>query len=550
MDSRAKELVKIGDGLFGKKTQHDELNQEIAENFFPLRADFTAPFSLGEDFSGDLMESFPVQARETLGNAPSSMLRTGQWFNVKTGFEEIDEDQVNAEWLEAATLRFKRLIYDRRANFTRATGEVDHDYVTFGGGVMSVGESSTRDHFLFRSWHLRDCAWMENADCQVDHLQRKMPTTARAIMANPVWSKKAHREIAECAKTDPTKEFKVRHIVLPADEIYGDDKAKRRSLMNKGMRFVSLYVDCEHEEILGEGGLPVFGYVVPRWRTISNYAYGFSPATITALPDGRMIQSMARILLEQGEKAVDPPTIGKGEIFRDDINFYAGGHTHVDLEDTDDIRKVFQTIEQGGNLGLGLEMKQDVRLLIAESFLLNKLMLPSAREMTAFETQARLDEFRRAALPFFGPIESEYHLPMLDMAFQLAVRNRSFNFKEMPDALQGEDVTFTFDTPLNTAEGRQTILAYQESLQIIIGAAQMDKSVAADYDLKKATKDAVRATGAKADWMLEGEAAARSEEAANVESDLVKAAELGLAGAGVAGAVADSSIKLQQAGLA
>jgi len=550
MDSRARELVKIGDGLFTKKRPHDETNQEIAENFYPLRADFTSPFSLGEDFSGDLMESFPVQARETLGNAPSSMLRTGQWFNVRTGFEEIDEAPANAQWLEAATSRFKRLIYDRRANFTRATGEVDHDYVTFGGGVLSVGESSGRDHFLFRSWHPRDCVWMENSDCKIDHLQRFMPTTARNIMANPVWAKNAHRDIVEAAKTEPTKEFKVRHVVLPADEMYGDDKARRRRLMANGMQFVSLYIDCEHEEILGEGALPVFCYVTPRWRTISNYQYGFSPAAITALPDGRMIQSMARILLEQGEKAVDPPTIGKGDIFRDEINLYAGGHTHVDLEDSDDIRKVFQTVDQGGNLGLGLEMKQDVRLLIAESFLINKLMLPSAREMTAFETQARLDEFRRAALPFFGPIESEYHLPLLDCAFQIAVRNKSFNFKEMPEDLQGEDVTFTFDTPLNTAEGRQTILAYQESLQIIAGAAQIDQTITAGYDIKQATKDAVRATGAKADWILEGDVAEESEDAAAVDANLVKAAELGLAGAGVAGAVADSSIKLQEAGLA
>lgn len=550
MEERARNLTAIGDALFTKKRPHDELNQEIAENFYPLRSDFTSPFSLGEDFSGDLMESFPVQARETLGNAPSSMLRTGQWFNVRTGYEEIDEQPANALWLESATDRFKRQIYDRKANFVRATGEVDHDYVTFGGGVISVGESSTRDHFLFRSWHPRDCAWMENADCRIDHIQRKMPTTARNIMANPVWAKKAHEDIKRAAEKDPTTEFKIRHIVLPADEMYGDDKVRRRSLASKGMKFISLYIDCDHEIILGEGALPVFGYVTPRWRTISNYQYGFSPAAITALPDGRMIQSMARILLEQGEKAVDPPTIGKGNIFRDEINLYAGGHTHVDLEDSDDIRKVFQTVDQGGNLGLGLEMKQDVRMLIAESFLLNKLMLPSAREMTAFETQARLDEFRRAALPFFGPIESEYHLPLLDMAFELGIRNKAFNFEEMPRELGDMDVTFTFDTPLNTAEGRQTILAYQESLQIIAGAAQIDNTITAGYDIKKATKDAVRATGANADWMLEGEAEQQSEEAASMDAGLVKAAELGLAGAGVAGAVADSSMKLQEAGLA
>ena len=60
----------------------------------------------------------------------------------------------------------------------------------------------------------------------------------------------------------------------------------------------------------------------------------------------------------------------------------------------------------------------------------------------------------------------------------------------------------------------------------------------------------MRATGGAADWKLEGDEAEESEDAAAVDANLVKAAELGLAGAGVAGAVADSSIKLQEAGLA
>ena len=63
-DSRAKHLCEIGSSLFTKKHGWDELAQEIAENFYPLRSDFTSPFTLGEDFSGGLMESFPVQTRE------------------------------------------------------------------------------------------------------------------------------------------------------------------------------------------------------------------------------------------------------------------------------------------------------------------------------------------------------------------------------------------------------------------------------------------------------------------------------------------------------
>jgi len=546
MDSRAKELVQIGSRLFSQKLQWDQLAQEIAEQIYPLRADFTTKFTLGDDFSVDLMDSFPVLARDTLGSMPNAMLRQGEWFKGRTGDEELDELPQVERWFERTTQTLYRLIYDRRANFRRATIEADHDYVAFGNPVLTVEESPTRDHMLFRSWHPKEVAFMENAVGAIDHVQRNAPMTARAIVKRRTW-KNIHSDIKQAAEKDPTKEFKVRHIVLPTDEVYGDDrKAMRRY---KDMPFLSIYVDCEHEEILGEGGLPVFNYVIPRARTISGYQYGFSPWAINALPEARMLQQLSRIILEKGEKAVDPPTIGKGEIFRDAINLYAGGHTFVDMENDDDIRKVFQTVETG-DISIGAEMKADTRNLISEAFLLNKLMLPNVREMTATEASFRMDEFRRAALPFFGPIEAEYHLPLLDTAFQIALRNGAFNIEEMPDELQDREVTFSFESPLNTAEGRQAVQSFMESVQIIAAASQFDQSIPQRWNLPKMVDDAVRGTGAPTDWEVDEEQRVADEAQAKQVAGLQQAAQMLQGGAAVGKDVADATIALQQAGLA
>lgn len=547
MDSRAKELVQIGDKLFSKKGQWDSLCQDIAENFYPMRADFTNSFTLGDDFAIGLMESYPVQARETLSNTIGALLRQGDWFEVKTGREEIDEDPANARWLEYATGAFRRLVYDRRANFVRATNEADHDWVTFGNPVLSVEESQGRDHFLFRAWHPKECAWMVNQSGSVDNLQRSMPMTARAMVRRRAWADKLHQDIKTAADKDPTTETKVRHVVLPFDEIYGDDKAKRRQYKNSP--FCSLYIDCDHETVLSEGPLSVFNYVVPRWRTVSHFPQGFSPATINCLPDGRMLQVLARIIMEQGEKAVDPPMMARGEIFRDAINRYAGGMTYVDMEADEDIRNLIYTEEASSGLSFGLEMKQDVRNLIAESFLLNKIMLPP-QQKTAFETQARLEEYRRAILPFTGPIESEYHLPLLDVAFQMAVRNDAFDIEEMPKALSEQEITFIFDSPLNTAEGRQHVQAFQESVQILAGAAQFDQKTPTLVDFKKMTKDAVKGTGAPADWFNDEDVQQSEEDATEQVAGLTQAAAALREGAGVATDVATATQALQQAGLA
>lgn len=542
--NNAKELCRIGSVLFSKKQPWDSLCQDIADNYYPLRTDFTRELSLGDDFTTNLMESYPVQARETLGNAPSAMLRQGDWFEVKTGVEEIDENPSVARWLEKATKDYRRLVYDRRANFTAATIEVDHDWVAFGNGVISVEESPTRDHMLFRAWHPRDCAWMLNEVGKVDTLHRKMKKTARNLKR--VYKDKIHSDIRTACETDPSKEFNVRHIVMPTDEIYGDDKAMRKKY--RKFPYLSLMVDVDHEEILGEAGLPVFNYVVPRWRTLSNIPQGFSPATINSLPDGRMIQAMARIILEQGEKAVDPPTVAKGEMFRDAVNMYAGGMTYVDLEADDDLRKLFQTIETG-NVSIGMEMKNDVRAMIAEAFLLNKLFLPDTREMTAYETSQRVAEFRRAALPFFGPIESEYHLPLLDVGFQLALNNRQFDLGELPDELDGAETTFVFESPLNTAEGRADVAAFQETVQILAGASQFDNTIPSTMNFPKMTKDAVKGTGARADWFNDEEVAVEEADRQKQVDDLQRAAAMLAGGAGVAQQVGDAAQSLQKAGI-
>jgi hypothetical protein len=546
MDQRCRNLVEIGNRLFSQREPMNRFFQECCEQFYAARADYTGPISFGEDFAAHHDDSYPEQARETLANAIEATLRNGDWFEVKTGFEEIDEVPAVASWFEGATKRFRRLIYDRRANFKRATTEADHDWVSIGNLVVSVEESPDRSHFYFRSWHVRDCAWMENELGAVDHIHRKMKMSARNIVRR--WRDKVPATIKQVAEKNPSQEFEVRHIVLPTEEYYGDDRAARRRAQR--MPFTSLYVlaDGDNQAILSEGGLPVFNYVVARWRTISGWQYGFSPASAIALPDARMLQSIARAVLESAEKAVDPPLVATEEAIRSDINVYAGGVTWVSQEYDETTGVALRPLDIAGNVGLGMDIKQDVRRLIAEAFLLNKLWLPQG-EKTAYETQVLMGEYRRAILPFFNPIEDSYHLPLLDTAFQMALRNGAFNFEEMPDEIDGAEVTFVFDSPLNTAEGRATVAQFNESVQIVAAAAQFDPQLPARYDLRKATDDAVRGTGAPADWMIPDEDLGQIDAEAAQQAELAKAAEMLGTGASVGQAVGDATLSLQQAGL-
>ena len=99
-DETGKELCRISGQLFTKKLPWDRLCQELAENFYPMRADFTRPLILGEDFALDLMDSYPVQANGQLADAIDAMLRQGnKWFSASTGDEDMDKKPVVAQAL-------------------------------------------------------------------------------------------------------------------------------------------------------------------------------------------------------------------------------------------------------------------------------------------------------------------------------------------------------------------------------------------------------------------------------------------------------------------
>ncbi len=167
--------LEQGKKLFESRASLLSLWQEIADNFYPERADFTTIRNIGCEFADNLTTSYPILARRDLGNALGSMLRptSKDWFKIRTSenWENLGTDA--RAWLERAGSIQKRAMYNRRAQFTRATKEADHDFAAFGQAVIQTSLNRNADGLLYRCWHLRDCAWRENEEGMVDTLYRK-----------------------------------------------------------------------------------------------------------------------------------------------------------------------------------------------------------------------------------------------------------------------------------------------------------------------------------------------------------------------------------------
>ncbi|MGA0595613.1 portal protein [Enterovirga sp. CN4-39] len=547
ISENAKELCRRGDALFSKRASLNSFWQETAEHFYPERADFTQTHEWGEDFGAHLFDSTPVLCRRDLGNAFASMLRPrGQpWFKCVDPDERLMEDPKVAAWYDHITDVGRKALYANRSQFIRATKEGDHDYAAFGNAVISVELNPDKDGLLFRCHHLRDCAWAESAVGVPDTMFRDMKFSARQI-AQKFGAKGLHKDITDAIAKDPDKEFKVRHVMMPADDYEYENKAKAKG---RKLPWVSVYLDVEHNHMLREAGSYEFRYVIPRWQTISGSPYAVSPAVTVALADARGMQTMARVLLEAGEKNVDPPMKAVMEKIRGDINLYSGGITIVDPDYDEKTGAILEPIYGGRqDVNLGVQLLLRTGASLKDAWFLSKLNLPGGAK-TAYETAQIVEEFVRANIPLFEPMETEYNAAILELAYSIMMRERAFNYREMPPELEGRDFEFSFSNPLQDAIERNKINQATTVFGALAGAMQVDPTAAKTIDVKRIVRDVTRGSGAPADWLVD-EAQADEEIQGQQQAGNVLAA---LSGAGQAAEVvnqgADAALKLQSAGM-
>jgi hypothetical protein len=493
----AKELFELGTNLFGKKAPLNTLHQEISSHFYPERAIFTVKRSVGDDFAADLMTSYPVVCRRDLGNQFSVMLRptAKPWFHVARRYMDKEEDNEVKRWLDYFEEAQRRAMYDPVAQFTRATKEGDHDFAAFGQCAISVEMnhgSRHGSHLLYRCWHLKDMAWQEDENGKIETKFRRWKPTVRQVTRT---FKAVHENVRKMAEKTPFEDYEVMHMVVPS-ELWDGPKMKQP--------YMSVWYDSTNDFVLDAAPAWTGVYAIPRWQTVSGSQYSYSPATVAALPDARLIQAMTYTLLEAGEKATNPPMIATKDALRSDVALYAGGITWTDLEYDERLGESLRPIKQDfGGMQFGIAMNESARAMIREAFFLNKLSMPErAPEMTAYEVGQRVQEYIRNALPIFEPMEAEYNAELCEQSFELLWRNGAFGSPlSWPKKLIGADIEFRFESPLHDAIEQQKGHKVLEAKALLADAAAIDPTSIMMFDVNVALRDALEGIQTPAKWL-------------------------------------------------
>lgn len=518
VDSRAKELIERGDSLFSKKQVLNSLHQEIADHFYPERADFTIQRYLGNEFAANLTTSYPVLVRRELHNLIGGMLRSDEmdWFE-NTIMREDKLDKAGKEFLQRSSKTQKRAMYDQITNLQRSANQTDGDFVTFGNGVMQLQHNKKANALLYHNRHLRDCAWHEGIEGTLTGFHRKWDPPIKNAIAllkdNP--DAKIPGKWGEVRDQYATT-AKLRHVIIAAEDY---DTGTGPNGKRYRTKWVSVWVDEENKQIVLEEPSVIFQYIVPRWQLVSGSQYGFSPCTVAGLPDARLLQQMTLTILEAGEKAANPPIIATQDVVRSDVNTYSGGITWLDRDYDEKMGEGLRVMAHDySGMPIGDKLQESIRAQLKEAFYLNKISMPpaiDAKEMTAFEVGQRVQEYVRNALPLFTPMETDYNGQLCRMSFDLLMAHGAFgSIWDMPQSVRGQEPNFTFRSTLHDTVKKQRGPTFAQAKAMIADAMAIDPAAAQTVKLIPSIK-----------WALEG--LGYPEELMNSDEDIKKIAAKG-----------------------
>jgi hypothetical protein len=455
----SKELLKRFGKLKAQRQNWESHWQEVAEYMMPRKADVTKTRSQGDKRTEVIFDSSPLHAVELLSASLHGMLTNPAtpWFSLK--FKNInetqDEDAAN-EWLEDTTDKMYEVF--NRSNFQQEIFELYHDLITFGTAAMFI-EEDAEDVVRFSTRHIGEIFISENNKGKIDTIFRKFKISSRAAVkqfgANNVSSK-----LLSIANKNPFEEVELLHVVYPRDTF---DPNKKDS---KNMQFASVYIEIDSKEQISESGFNEFPYVVPRYLKASFEIYGRSPA-MTALPDVKMLNEMCKTTIKAAQKQVDPPLLVPDDGFilpvrtiPGGLNFYRSG-----------TRDRIEPLNIGANNPLGLNMEEQRRNAIRDTFYVNQLMMQNGPQMTATEVVQRNEEKMRLLGPVLGRLQSELLRPLIDRTFAILLRKKLF--RPVPDFLNGQDIQIEYVSPLAKAQRSSELQSIMRAIEIFGSLSQV-----------------------------------------------------------------------------
>lgn len=486
----AEEICKRFDKLHADRGTVMSHCQEVANYMFPRRADFNVERQEGDKRQQYILDSTGVHSLELLGAGLHGFASNpaSRWFTIKADDEGMNEDDAARTWFDDVADRMYAKMHSPRSSITTHLHELYLDLAAFGTAIMFIGVGK-EDNLLFQTRFLGECVIDENAEGQVDTVIRSFKMTVRQVYQR--WGDKCSEDVRK-RYADGKLDDKVEliHAVMPRLE----RDAQKETPDN--MPYASVYIEKKTKHTLQDGGFEEFPYAVPRWYKASGEKYGRSPA-MSALPDVKMLQEMMRTTMKAAQKIVDPPLlvpdgdiIGPVRTVPGGLNFYRGEREIIPLQ-------------TGANIPISLEMMQDLRNRIMNTFFVDQLQFAGDTTMTATEVMQRTERQMRLLGPIMGRMESELLGPIISRIFGIMLR--AGEFPPQPEVLDGAEWRVEYSSPIALAQRGEKVDRAVMMLTIAGQMAAFDPNIMARFNSEEFLPWIASSLGVDPDLVLDDE---------------------------------------------
>lgn len=462
----AKKLCKRLEHLQGQRGSFDSLWQDVATYCIPRKAIISSSRSMGSELTTTVYDSTARTSSQIFASGLHGYLTnpTTKWFKLGLKNEQLMEVTGVREWLFEVEDITSDII--NSSNFSQQVFEVYRDLGVFGTACL-YEEEDEDDHIRFNSRPIYEIYIVEDAKERVSEVFRVFEFTA--AQAYEFFGDKVSSKIKELKENRPDEKVEFLHWVGKRDV----RKAGKEDKYNKP--FASLWIEVSTQHLCKEGGYNEFPFFVVRFQKNSMEKYGYSPA-ITVLPDIRMVNKMKKTVLQQAEKMVNPPLDApdEGYVLPLDISPGAVNYHRLGVGKDNLIRPLLPDISRG--LPITQEMINETQNIIKSAFFVDLfLMLASQPKMTATEVIQRVNEKMLVLSPVLGRLMSEFLDPIIHRTVNILARRGVL--PPAPEALQGQEYTIKYISPLARAQKAFENNSMQQFLAIIGEMAQIAPEV-------------------------------------------------------------------------
>lgn len=453
-------------GLEDKRRPFEPLWDDVGKYVLPLRRDTGS--SPGRKRQENIFDATPTRAANRLASALNSMLtpRGSRWLRGRPAgpYDSLDV----LEWTEEVSMRIWQAFCS--SNFHPRVNEFYLDYGTIGTAVLYFDEG-----FAFDVLPIWECYIDEDAWGAVDTLFRKFRLTARQAVQK-FDAGNLPEDVRTASEKTPDREFEFIHAVCPRRDLPGSGGSHP---------FASVWLDSASGKVLDESGYWEFPYMVARWMKCSGEVYGRSPA-IEAMPDIKNLHSMAKANLKAARLITEPPLDVEDNTYLTPIRTGAG-QINRRTQGSRPLAPLYTVTE----LPVALEIQNQLRAAVNESFYYQQLSLIDNDRMTATEVLQRTEENMRILGPNYDRLERDLLNPLVKRAYGILFR--AGMILPPPEGIAGDP--FVYESPMARAQRLNDLTSINQGIAVLAPLIQMKPDITDTIDLDEIAREAWKLSG-------------------------------------------------------